>query len=132
MWRGRAEEGWNSPSWAGRMCGKQIPPSRSLPPAPPDCLLPLLVPSNSFLSLLCPFCNKASGVILSGLCLWVGDGMEGHSQLWLTPIPYTSPEYLARMEAVVNLYHAMIKHIGKMPSTCPSSCPEIPGSRTVS
>ena len=31
-------------------------------------LLLALVPSNSFLSLLCPFCGKVSGTVLSGLC----------------------------------------------------------------
>lgn len=50
----------------------------------------------------------------------------------LTPTLHTSPESLARMEAVVNLYQEMMKYAGKMPSTLLFSCPGIPGSRAVS
>lgn len=41
-------------------------PTHPTPACP--CLLLALVPSNSFLSLLCPFCGKVSGTVLSGLC----------------------------------------------------------------
>ena len=59
-------------------------------------------------------------------CLWVkgeiGRGVHwGKSQPSLTPIHLTSPESLARMEAVVNLYQEMMKHAGEMLSTSPSS-----------
>ena len=44
-------------------------------PAPHGRLL-ALVPSNSFLSLLCPFCSKGSGTVLSGLCSVYGSRVK--------------------------------------------------------
>lgn len=49
-----------------------------------------------------------SCLIWSASCLWVKGGMGARSAL--TPTLHTSPESLARMEAVVNLYQEMMKY----------------------
>lgn len=112
MWRGRAEQ-----PFPGRQDVWEADAPAKLPlPAPgPQQFLPLTV------SVL--FCHEASAVVLSGLCPVCGSGLRwrGHSQPRLTPTLPTSPESLARMEAVVNLYQEMMKYGGKMLCTCPSS-----------
>lgn len=75
----RGEEGWNSPSQAGRMCGKQMPPTL--------CLLLPLVPRNSFLSLLYPFAVRYRE--LSGLCPVCRSGVRlENTALADTYLPY--------------------------------------------
>lgn len=95
------------------MCGKQMPP--------PNCRLLPLVPSNSFLSLLMSFFAMRHLELPHLVCVLSGVGWRGHSQPWLLTSLLTSPECFARMEAVVNLYQAMLKHAGKMLCSCLSS-----------
>lgn len=100
--------GRNSPSQqAGRMCGKRF--ESCVPPIPsPPQLLPLTL--LSFLQRGVWSCPT-----WSVCCLWVRGGMR--AQPALTRTPYTSPESLARMEAVVNLYQEVMKYSGKMLSS---------------
>lgn len=63
---GVERKGQNSPSQACRLCGNRSPTHpHPCPPWPP---LLALVTATPFLSLLCPFCGKVSGTVLSGLC----------------------------------------------------------------
>lgn len=96
--------GQYSPSQqAGRVCGKPCESGVSPTPSASQ-LLPLTL--LSFLQR-----GVGSCPTWSVSCVWVRGGMGAQSAL--THTPHTSPESLARMEAVVNLYQEIMKNAGK-------------------